>query len=496
MTFTDYIFIPFLLLSLGLYYICPLRFRYILLLGISIFFYATHGIEYLPFIIFTILTAWGSALIIQKIHDTEKDRLKEKKKCLTVLAVSVIAVAGILIYVKLPLYGYMLPLGISYYSMSLIGYIADVYWKKEKAETNPLKIALFAFYFPKLIEGPISKHRTNASAICNTGYGISRYEALCMGLQRMLWGFFKKLVIADRLNPFITTVFGDLNGYNGLLLFTAAVFSGIQLYCDFSGCMDIALGISEAFGITLEENFRQPFFSQSSAEFWRRWHITLGVWFKDYIYMPAAVNPALIRLSGKIGKRFGRKAGKNFLTIVALSLVWLLTGLWHGTGLNYIVWGIYWGVIISFSTVCDPLYKKIKKALRIKEDSFLFTHFRMLRTFGLFIIGRIITMPGDLKASAEMIKNIFMKIKPVQFTDGTIFTVSMDKADYAVLIMALLILWYTDRLNEKGISVRKKISALPLPLRWIIYIVAVLAVFIFGNYGIGYDASAFVYMKY
>lgn len=274
---------------------------------------------------------------------------------------------------------WIIPLGMSYYTLSLIGYLADVYWRKEKAEKNYFKLLLFTLYFPKILEGPISKYRNVVTQLFE-GHRFD-YQRVCFGLQRVVWGFFKKWVIADQIALLVNEVFGDHLAHFGSEFLVAAIFGAIQLYCDFSGCMDIGLGISECFGIKLEENFNHPFASRSAAEFWRRWHITLGIWFKDYVYMPISASPKLIKCSGWIRKHANKRAGKTFATIIPLLIVWLLNGLWHGTSVNYLVWGAYWGGLIILSTVLDPEIKKLTKWLKIDTESAGFRFFQKSRTF-------------------------------------------------------------------------------------------------------------------
>ena len=260
--------------------------------------------------------------------------------------------------------------------------------------------------------------------------------------------------------------------------------------------MDIALGVSECFGIQLEENFRQPFASCSVAEFWRRWHITLGVWFKDYVFMPLVISPRLMRISGFLRERIGKRAGKNFMTVIPLAVVWLLTGLWHGTGKNYLLWGIYWGALISLSTVFDPEIRKLTKWLKIDTDSEGFRFFRKSRTFCLFVIGRFITIPGSLAVSWYTAQSVFTDFTPLRLVDGSIFTLGIDWPRFIVTLLAAALVGFVGSKREKGVHIREWIAARPLLIRWAIYYAIIFAVLIFGAYGPGYDASSFVYMRY
>lgn len=378
-------FIGFLCILLVLYYIVPLKVRWCVLLIGSLYFYLEAGKKAFLFIIVTSLLSFGAGLVIKRIyskqeeylksHEMERDEKREfqrknKLRCKYIcIGISLILIS-MLIYTKSGniewirnilffvtgnnpyIMNIFALLGISYYTFSAIAYIADVYWKKENAETNYFAYLLFLIYFPKILQGPISRHKNIGRQLVE-GHRFD-YKKVCFGAQLMMWGYFKKMVIADRLLIIVNEVFGNYQKYPGSILVVGTIFAALQLYCDFSGCMDIIGGASELFGIELEKNFNHPFFSKSAAEFWRRWHITLGTWFKDYIYMPLVVSPRMMKLTQKVGKAFGKRAGKSIMVIVPSSIVWLLTGLWHGTGIPYIVWGIYWGILIIFSTVFEP----------------------------------------------------------------------------------------------------------------------------------------------
>ncbi len=510
MSFVDYIFVPFLFLTIILYFLVPLKWRWILLLVNSLVFYCSWGIALLPFAAGAVLLSWGTALWMERqyLHLDEqlkagiwsdraeqgRQRQKVKNRCKYVLWFTVAILVLILAASKMHWISIGVPLGISYYTMSLIGYMADVYWRKEKAEHNYFSLLLFAVYFPKILEGPISKHRLVAEQL-KEGHTFD-YRRFCFGLQRVLWGYFKKLVIADRLNILVGNVFTDYENYHGAIFLVAAIFGAFQLYCDFSGCMDIALGISEIFGITIEENFNRPFFSKTAAEFWRRWHISLGVWFKDYIYMPLVISPRLMKLSGKIRKKCGKRAGKAFITVIPLLAVWILTGVWHGTGWNYVVWGLYWGSIMIISTIWEPELMKLPHLLHLNTETRMWRLFQTLRTFCLFVGSRLLTLPADLSITWYALKRITRKFAPWELLDGTLYTLGLDRPEFILVILALLLLYYVSKKEEEGVSLRARIAKLPVAYRWAVYYGTILAVMIFGIYGAGYNAGAFVYMNY
>lgn len=574
MSFTDYIFLPFCLLGMGIYFIFPLKYRWVCLLGLSTLFYATWGIELLPLAMAIVLAAWLGGLVMDGRYakamarndgDTTRKRRRldeAKKKNKVFLWISIVLILLVLVYTKTqryltqtslfaPLVGFIsrlygqiwrffsripflanlvsvnsgagatgmdnifframgledkvdisslspnswfVPLGISYYTFSLIGYLADIYWRKERAERNYFKLLLFALYFPKVLEGPISKHRTVAPQL-NEGHRFD-YERMCFGLQRVVWGFFKKWIIADRLVVLVNEVFVNYTEHSGSEFLVAAIFGAMQLYCDFSGCMDIGLGVSECFGVSLEENFRRPFFSKTVAEFWRRWHISLGTWFKDYVYMPLVISPHLIRHSGNVRKRFGKRAGKAVVTVIPLAIVWLLTGLWHGTGMNYILWGVYWGVLIILSNLLEPELKSLNRRLGIDTESGGFRCFQAIRTFMLFVISRLITIPSTLAQTGYAFHEILTDFAPWKLVDGSLLKLGIEGPRMIVTGLAVALLAFISSRQEMGIHIRQWIAQRPVVLRWMIYLAAILIVLIFGAYGPGYNASSFVYMNY
>ena len=525
MNFISYQFIGFAFLVMALYFIFPLKIRYFVLLVASLFFYWKAGWQKLVFLGVAALVTYLSGLAIQALRnpgtaqagkaiDVQRDGdngsdTDRKEAALAVLLIGLMVLLAMLIYAKVgerlihavaaALQGegitpsVIVPLGISYYSLAAIGYLADVYWKKDTAEKNPLKLILYLCYFPQILQGPIPKHRLLGPQL-GEGHRFD-YNRVCFGLQRAVWGFLKKLVIADRLAVMVNQVFQNYLNYTGFVFLFALVGAVFQLYADFSGCVDIALGISEVFGITLEENFKRPFYSTSAAEFWRRWHISLGSWFKDYVYMPISVSPALISFGKFIKKHSGRTTARNVMTSVPLLAVWVLTGLWHGTGWDYLVWGLYWGTIIIFSTWMAPVYKRINKKLGLNSKIGWWRVFQRFRTFVIYMAGRLLTLPGNLLTSRWIGRKIFTWNPWVLF-DGTFFRLGWDYKDAWVAIIALGILWKVSSLQENGVRIRESVAKWPLLIRWAFYYGAIFAVLIFGVYGSGINASAFVYMNF
>jgi D-alanyl-lipoteichoic acid acyltransferase DltB (MBOAT superfamily) len=510
----------------------PLNYRWIVLLTGSAVFYCIAGVKYVPFILVVSLVSFFTALYISKQHkilegnlSEEKDsdnkkllREKSKRKCKRAVTVAILISLVILSYTKFTnmiidsineiiyrldvSYYYELnnvsvivPLGISYYTFSTIGYILDVYWNRYEAETNFFRYLLYVLYFPHILQGPIARFNRLAPQLFE-GHRFE-YKRFCYGIQLMIWGFFKKLVIADRLAIFVNTVYGDWQNNKGFVILVATFFYAFQFYADFSGCVDIAKGVSEIFGISLDDNFIRPYFSQSVAEYWRRWHVTLGTWFKDYLYMPVSMSRIIKKLSKHAKQKWGNQAGKNVIMILSLSVVWLATGLWHGTGWAYIVWGIWHGGIIITSTLLDGKFSEWKNRLKINQNSVGWRNFRIFRTFMLTaIIPKIVTRADSIPTAIGIFKNIFAEFNIWVFFDQSLYGYGLDRQDFWMAIFSILILFSVDLAKEKGIQIRDSISKVNIVCRWIIYYAAIFSIIIFGIYGSGQAASTFIYMNF
>ena len=238
----------------------------------------------------------------------------------------------------------LLPIGISFYTLQAVGYMADVYWEKIPAQRHLGKLALFLGFFPQIMEGPISMYGQTGEALWK-GEDL-RGENLSAGSGRILWGLFKKMIVADRLYVLVKAVFEHYQDYSGSIVAFAAIAYTLQLYMEFSGCMDIVIGSGRLFGVRLPENFCRPFASRNAAEFWRRWHITLGAWLKTYVFYPVSVS-RLVKKWNRFGKKhLGKYLTRLGATALCLFPVWLCNGLWHGASWNYIFWGIYYLIFL------------------------------------------------------------------------------------------------------------------------------------------------------
>lgn len=529
MTVVSGAFLLFQIITLCVFYAVPQKHRWLALLAASVAFYVLASRwQFLPCILGTSLLVWYGARVISRIDARQKERLKDKsldrteKKRLRaegkaskrkVLVAILVACIGVLCVTKFSrtVVGMLddlsrayqdgqrvtaewlvMPLGISYYTFSTVGYLLDVYWNRYACEDNFLRFFLYAIYYPHILQGPISRYS-------HLGRELKRDlvfndRNLVHGAQLMTYGFFKKLVIADRLNLFVVTAY-DGNPHAGSVFLTAMVLDALMIYMDFSGYMDIVKGASQMFGVDLEDNFNHPFFSRNVAEFWRRWHMSLGSWFKDYVYYPISVASWMKKINkynkGHFSKRFTRVVG----VAIPCMITWFLTGLWHGTGINYVCWGLYYGTLITISNAFTEEFKNLDARLGINVESRVWTLIQRLRTFGIFMGGRVLTSPGTLANTAMVFDNIFHNLQMWQWFDESIWSYGLTRKDGTLLICALLVVLIISSLQER-MEVREWLDNHSLILRWGLMYAGIIVVIIFGIYGAGYDAARFIYMQY
>lgn len=347
----------------------------------------------------------------------------------------------------------ILPFGLSYYLLMAISYVLDVYWQRERAEKNFLRLCLFISYFPLLTQGPISRYgQLKGEFFKDHGKAFDNLKA---GIPLILWGFFKKMVIADRIGVFVRR--GCSGHQYGLNVVICLIFYGIDLYCDFSGGIDVVRGISECFGVGLTDNFRQPYFSRDLGEFWRRWHISLGTFMKDYVFFPLALWKPFKRLKKGLKKHMSTKAAGRVIAAIMDLIVFLIVGLWHGTGSQYAGWGIYNGAILAFSALMENQYEKARTALHVDEKTRWWQNFRLVRTLVIVTAGWVF----DCKNSASEAIFMFFRMFDISRTNlSTIFPEAAEAAFYLpVLAIACLILLWVDIQHEKGVSLRAHYAA-------------------------------------
>lgn len=529
MLFTSYEFLGFILIVFLLYYMIPKKFQWQMLLISSYIFYWMADPVYLIYILVTTISVFLLGCKIDKLREKQSDYLKQnkeklskedkkeyksrvKKKQWKILLAGLFINLGILAVVKYTNFaiyninsvirvtngkelGFLdiaLPMGISFYTFQALGYIIDVYRGTCKAERNPFKFALFVSFFPQLVQGPISRYNDLAQTL----YTEHRFNAqtVSYGLQRILWGFFKKLVVADRILTGVRTIIQDTDMYRGAYVFVGMMFYAVELYADFTGGIDITIGIAETLGITVTENFNRPFFSKSIKEYWRRWHITMGTWFTDYIFYPISICKPMLNLSKFARKHFGEVIGKRIPIYLSSFAVWLATGIWHGASWNFVVWGLGNWVVIMISQELEPLYQKFHKRFSLKNNRF-YDVFQIVRTILLMSCLRTFDCYWDVPLTFKMFGTMLTARNWNILWNGSLLQLGLDRADYMILLLGVVIMIAVSMIQRRG-KVREQIAKRSYPVRFIIWYGLFLIVLIVGAYGVGYDASQFIYNQF
>ena len=472
-------FVGFVAVVFLAYYIMPQKVRWGVLLLASLGFYALFDLKYVVFLLFATLSTYATALIV------EKGKLKGLWVYLCVLVnVSVwfyikelswvLKTAARVFDFTVPTLKILVPVGISYFTLQAIAYLVDVAKGKVKAEKNPLKYLLFLSWFPAIVQGPISRYDQLMPQLVNPNkFSFDRTRD---GLVLVLYGLVKKMVIADRLAIFANYCFQNYADLQGVILYLGAIAYSLQLYADFSGCVDICRGVSRLFGVELMDNFRSPYASRSIKEFWNRWHISLSSWLKDYIYIPLG------------GNRKG-----TFVKYLNIFIVFLVSGLWHGAGLQFFAWGLMHAAFQVAGAITDPLRRKIKDRLDITKDSLVERVLQTLITFHLVALAWIVFRSSGLATAMEYIKNMFGEAQPWVLFDGSVFTHGVSQTAFNVLLVNIVLLFTLERKFPTSDSFVTALTTNHLIIRWFVYIVLIFNVLLFGVYGSGYDLSGFLY---
>ncbi len=512
------VFLPMVIVC---YQLMPCRHRWKVLLGFSFLFFMIVSKALLIFFVASSVAVYVAALFIEKNFESEKERLsnipkdqKEQKKQLKgkmqtkrrmIVAASLLINFGILVVLKysgflmetagnlinafgysvsLPSVSFALPIGISFYTMTAASYLFDVYRKTIQADHNIFRVMLYLGFFAQLSEGPISRYNETAHSLWE-GKNIT-WHNLTFGMQRILIGLIKELVVADRLNKMIATIFENYTSCDGGIIAVGMISYTIQLYMDFSGAMDVVLGIGEIFGIRFTENFRQPFFSRTISEFWTRWHITLGTWFRDYLFYPVSMSKPLKKLTMASRKKLGNHFGPLVSGAIALFCVWICNGIWHGAGWNYIFFGIYHFILILAGSIIEPFSRKLMVKLKIKSDTKSYHAMQIIRTVILVNIGELFFRADTLTKGFSMFARMVTGFTVNGISNGTLLTLGIDMQDFVIVGVCVVCVFAMDVMREKGICMRQKVAGLPVWARWSVYYSLVMAAILFGAYGTGY----------
>ena len=503
-----------------------------LLLAASYAFYLISGFGQVFFLLGTTFVTYGAGLLMQKRRnrykaelEANKELTKEDKQLLKkkskadihrIQVIAVIICLGVLAVVKyspfvisninrvldstgmeaqIPGIRILVPLGISFYTFMAMGYIIDIGRGKYEAERNFGKLALFLSFFPSIVQGPISRFDDVGKKLVEPHK--LKYENLTHGAQLIMWGFFKKLIIADRIAPVVSEIFVvDYSKFSGTVLFYGVLCYAAQIYCDFSGGIDITRGAAQMLGIELPLNFERPYFSISVADYWRRWHITLGAWMREYVFYPIMLSKPVSKLAQKVKERHGQQKAKYVPSVITPFIVFILIGIWHGATWRYVAFGLYNAVIVAGSVALEPLFSKAAGKLKINTESFGWKVFRIIRTFLIMGGSKILVKSPNLKSAVGIFIRIFTSANIHIVDELSGYEFSLDYKNNIVLALALLTVFVISVLQESGIQIRKSVDKWFIVFRWIAYFAMLIAIMVFGVYGPAYDAASFIYQRY
>lgn len=514
MSITSFRFFFFIAALLAAYFLCPRKWQWVVLLAANFLFYAAGGVRYLVFLLFTIAVVFFAALRIERIAgDTKQavgrqDSVEAKRavrqsgaaKKRAVSTVAVLAVVGVWVVLKygnfiirnvnavlawfgpgghsIPEASFILPLGISFYTFHAVGYLVDVYRGKYPAERSFWRFALFVSYFPHIIQGPFSRFDTLGQTLFSE-HSFS-YDRCCQGAGRILWGIFKKLIVADKIGTAVTMIYADPAAYSGIHILLVAVFYSIQTYADFTGYMDIVCGVSHIMGVELAENFRQPYFARSVEEFWRRWHITLGQWVKDYVFFPLSLSRPAKRMGQWARRRLGPRMGKLLPFYFALFFVWTATGLWHGANWTFLIWGWLNFAVILVSMQLEDVYARLRARLGIKSGAKWWELFRILRTFALVSFFRFFSRADSIGAAFAMLRRAFSGLHLSVLAHPSLLFPGMTTWSIAAVAAGTGMIVAVDVLRELGKWERVK-EKCPVLVRNAVYVGLIYALILFAG---------------
>lgn len=492
MLFNSYNFMFFFPIVVFFYFLIPPRARYLWLLVASYFFYMSWNPKYATLILTSTGLTYGAARVME--------HWPQYKKWLLVASLSVnfalllffkyftflldnlnrlLALLHITLLTK-P-FDVLLPVGISFYTFQAVGYLIDVYRGEILAERNFFRYALFVSFFPQLVAGPIERSKNLLPQMYQIeNIHIWNYERITQGLVLMLWGFFMKMVIADRAAIFVDRVYDWYWMYGSVECILAAILFSMQIYCDFAGYSMIALGAAQVMGIHLTENFDVPYLATSVRDFWRRWHISLSAWFRDYLYIP---------LGGSRTTRFRK--------YVNLLITFLVSGLWHGASWCFVFWGGLHGVFLILEDIFGSRWGRFIQFIGMKTTGIGYRFWQIIMTFSLVTFAWIFFRMHSLRNSLRFIHKIFADWNPWVLFDDSIYRISLSRMEWGILIVAIFVLFLGDLIKyTQGITIERFLHEECLPFRWLVLLVLFFSIAVFGIYGPDFDPKQFIYFQF
>lgn len=496
-------YLLFTALTFAAYYLFPVKKRWWLLLMVSTLFYLLAGWRGMAYLGTVAAVTWGGALGIHALAARKKAR--QGRLLLALVLFSVIGAMAFFKYIgainalitaggsgkTLPARAWIPPLGLSWFTFQSAGYVIDVYRGKFEPEKNPCKYLLFVSFFPQMAQGPISTWQQLSPQLVE-GHRLQP-QGVASGFLLMIWGYFKKLVIADRLAA-VTAYVTSGAKQPGWLILMGAGFYMVQLYADFSGGMDVIRGTARTFGIDMAENFRRPFFAASVSEYWRRWHISLGSWFRSYLLYPLTTSHLGLAVGHAACRRLGKKMGRLIPSALATIIVFLCIGLWHGANWNAVLYGLYFGLVMSGAILLQPLFRSVKGRMHVQDGRSRLGCLRWIRTWILVMLPQFFAFTNGPRQAFSLMRQSICGWASAGFVET--MTAVMTPLEWLVALAAMLLLLGVDLLQERGIDVCGHLAAKGAPLRFLALIALILSIVVLGCYGDGFDSAAFLYAQF
>lgn len=509
-----------------LFAVMPKKYRPAVLLGASLVFYGINSRYLAAVVIVLSLTVYLAGILMSKkdeyfsaqkalLSKDERKQLKKKTKSQKkhILIVECVIAFGMLVGFKylgfltgifnsislsfsefsLSAPAVIMPLGISYYTLSNVSYITDVYRGTVKAEKNYINLLLFTLYFPHIIEGPIASYKAFSSQL--TDMKLPSFDGFMRAFEKILLGLVKKMIIADRAAIVANQVFDNPDKFHSLSSAVGIVMYVLYIYYDFSGCIELVSGVSELFGIRLAQNFRQPFFSRSVQEFWRRWHITLGEWIRNYIFYPMSLSKLNKKASSFFVKHIKNAYVQSTLQMLfPLLFVWLFTGIWHGASWKYVLYGLYYYIILSLGLLLEPVFESFCKKTHINRESGGYHAFQTVRTAVLVAFGLTLFRADSTGIAVKITASLF-KFSGLSEIATLYADAGLSVLDYAVILFFTAFMIFISVKEERGTDIFDVLEKHKV-LRWICCTAAVIALLALGVYGVAYTAQPFVYAQF
>lgn len=497
MSFNSINYLVFFPIVVFLYFLLPKKIRMYWLLVASYYFYMSWNAKYGLLILFSTVITYICGLELEKVKQAFEGRRQKFLKLIVIFS-SLIINLGLLFYFKYtnfiiinmnrvfnkigvdiqyPNFDIVLPVGISFFIFQAIGYTVDVYRDEIHAEKNPFRYALFVSFFPQLVAGPIERSKNLLTQMRdNPEFDVDNAKN---GLLTMAYGLFMKLAVADNISTIIDPIFNSPDDYSGAMLLFATVMFAFQIYCDFNGYTQIAIGSARILGFKLNQNFDAPYMGNSVKDFWRRWHISLTSWFRDYLYIPLG----------------GSRKGK-FRKQINTMIVFLCSGLWHGAGWHYVIWGALNGVFSVLEDITKPVKEKIDKYLSIDKGKWMYKAFQRIITFILIDFTWLFFRAPKFTTALHILKKIVNDFRLAWFINFD-FVSAFNSAYMLMTVMVpLFIVVALDVIKYHGKDIKAAIFSQQIIFRWVIYAALMLAILYWGLYGTGYEQTQFIYFQF